>query len=75
VKLQKTLNTVNPKIRFAIYLREDGLFRIDEEKHQTGDEYTGPYWSFDQIGIFGTSEDVGNFLENVAPKPTETWPS
>ena len=66
-----TIKTENANIRFAIYKREDGMFRIDEERYQAGDEYTGPYWNFDQVGLFGSIDDVKGWLATVSPKPIE----
>ncbi len=70
----KTIETENDRIRFAIYLREDGLLSVDEERLKDGDEYTGPYWSFDQLGLFGSREDVRQYLATVSPKPKESLP-
>jgi hypothetical protein len=74
VELLTRIATTDETVRFAIYAREDGLLRVDAERLREGDEYTGPYWSFDQIGLFGTKEDVANFLTGVSPRPTENWP-
>ncbi len=74
MELLTQLPTEEETVRFAIYAREDGLFRVDEERLREGDEYTGPYWSFDQIGLFGTKQDVADFLAGVSPRPAENWP-
>ena len=74
MELLARIATEDETIRFAIYAREDGLLRIDKERRMAGDEYTGPYWSFDQIGLFETKRDVTNFLTGVSPRPTENLP-
>ena len=70
--LVQTIKTENEGIRFAIHQREDGLFSVDKEGYQAGDEYTGPYWNFDQVGLFGSIDDVQEFLNSVSPKPLDT---
>ena len=71
-----TIRTENEGIRFAIYQRDDGLFRIDEERYQAGgkDEWDKPYWSFDQVGLFETLDDVKSYLEAVSPQPIDAFP-
>jgi hypothetical protein len=68
------IRTTNETIRFAVYERDDGLFRIDEERYQAGDEWIEPYWSFDQLGLFGSLDDVNGYLDTVSPKPIDSLP-
>ena len=68
-----TIKTENEKVRFAIHKRDDGMFSIEEERYQAGDEYTGPYWNFDQVGLFGSVDDVNEWLATVSPKTTEKF--
>ncbi|MDR2857935.1 MAG: hypothetical protein LBV50_08820 [Novosphingobium sp.] len=69
MKLTKRIETENAAIRFAIYERDDGLFQIDQEMHQAGDEYAGSCWLSDQVGLFGSTADIENYLSEVSPRP------
>ena len=71
MSFEQTLRTEDEKVRFVVSERKDGLFSIEKERHQAGDEYTGPYWSPIHMGIFGSLDDVENFLVTVAPTPKD----
>ena len=65
--------TADDAVQYRVYERSDGLFQIDEEKLEPGDEDVEAYWLFNSLGLFGSKQDVLSYLNFAVLPPTEIW--
>jgi hypothetical protein len=71
--LLRTINTEDDRVRFSVFIRDDGRLRLDKDVLKDGDEYTGSYWASDQLGLFESESDIAACLAATSPKPIEAW--